>query len=228
MKAKHFTSAQEVKFKIADFDNMEFSGYGAVFNNVDQGGDLIAPGAFTETLAEAQKTGDWPAMLSQHGGMLSDSQGLTPIGLWTEMSEDAYGLKVTGRLADTERGREMYTLMKMEPRPAIRGMSIGYRVKGYELGSEDDAFERKLTKLSLGEISLATFPMNESAVVNQVKSIDDLNTLAELEAFLRDAGGLSRTEAKHFIAKIKDGNRRDAELSELANSIQSLTEKLRG
>lgn len=228
MKAKCFTSAQEVKFKIADFDGMEFAGYGAVFNNVDQGGDVIVPGAFTETLAKSAKSGDWPAMLSQHGGTLPSSRDLTPIGVWTKMEEDDYGLKVTGRFADTERGREMYTLLKMEPRPAIKGMSIGYRVKGYELGGSDDAFERKLTKLELGEISLATFPMNGSALVTQVKSIDDLTSLADVETFLREAAGLSRNEAKHLIAKIKDGNQRDADLSELASVLKRNCSTLRG
>ena len=43
---------------------MEFSGYGAVFNNVDSYGDLIVPGAFTKFLADV-KSGlqNWPAML---------------------------------------------------------------------------------------------------------------------------------------------------------------------
>ncbi len=40
-----------------------FSGYGAVFSNEDYGGDVILPGAFTETLAEWKAKGKLPKML---------------------------------------------------------------------------------------------------------------------------------------------------------------------
>lgn len=80
---------------------MEFSGYGAVFGNMDSYGDVIAPGAFADTLAEARKTDRWPAMLSQHGAMGLTSEDLTPVGVWTDMAEDGHGLKMTGVLADT-------------------------------------------------------------------------------------------------------------------------------
>lgn len=229
MKDRSFCPIGEAKFKIADYDSMEFAGYGAVFNNVDDGGDMIVPGAFTETIEESKTTGDWPMMLSQHGGLIPNSADLTPIGLWTEMKEDDYGLWMRGKLADTERGREMYTLMKMEPRPAIRGLSIGYQVKGHERGTSGDAYTRKLTKLRLGEVSLATFPMNRRALVSSVKSIDDLTSMADLESFLREAAGLSRSEAKHLIAKIKGTDQRDVgDVASLAATLHRNCQLLRG
>ena len=108
----------------AGADSMTFSGYGAVFGNMDAYGDVIANGAFTKTIADFKTSGVWPAMLSQHGGWDMSAESLTPIGVWTEMREDEHGLYVEGRLADTPRGREMYALMNMQPRPAINGMSI--------------------------------------------------------------------------------------------------------
>ncbi len=49
------------------------------------------------------------------------------------MIEDSHGLHLTGKLAtDTKRGRDTYELLKMKPRPAFNGLSIGYRAKDYE------------------------------------------------------------------------------------------------
>ena len=112
----------ELKFESTDSGQMAFSGYGAVFGNRDSYQDVIEPGAFKSFLADA-KSGKqpWPAMLSQHGGWGLTPEALTPVGVWTDLSEDEYGLKASGVFADTSRGRELYTLMKMQPRPAIDG-----------------------------------------------------------------------------------------------------------
>jgi phage head maturation protease len=49
-----------------------------------------------------------------------------PIGIWLDMSEDSHGLRLKGKLANTKRGRDTYALLKMKPRPALDGLSIGY------------------------------------------------------------------------------------------------------
>jgi hypothetical protein len=193
---------------------MTFEGYGAVFGNEDSYGDVIAPGAFTETLAKAKEAGTMPAMLSQHGGFGADD--MTPIGKWLEMSEDEIGLKVKGQLADTERGRDMHTLMKMK---AIDGLSIGYRVKESTPRKKDADPRRTLTILDLVEISPVTFPANGEARVHAVKSINEIETVSDIEDSLRDAG-YSRTDAKHLIAKVKD-TLRDADDSEILENISA-------
>jgi HK97 family phage prohead protease len=186
--------------KLADAGaEMSFSGYGAVFGNVDSYGDVIAPGAFADTLANASKTGQWPAMLSQHGGWGMSADDMMPIGIWTELAEDGHGLKVTGKLADTPRGRDAYALLKMDPRPAIDGLSIGYIAKAFEARTKPDEPRRKLTKIDLFEISLVTFPANPKARLTGVKSGGDM-TIREFEAFLRDAGGFSAAKAKAIAA----------------------------
>lgn len=184
------------EIKLAGDDaEMTFSGYGAVFGNVDSYGDVIAPGAFADTLASARKTGQWPAMLSQHGGWGMSAEDMMPIGIWTDMAEDGHGLKVTGKLADTPRGRDAYALLKMTPRPALDGLSIGYIAKAFEARTKPDEPRRKLTRIDLFEISLVTFPANPKARLTGVKSGADM-TIREFEAFLRDAGGFSATAAK--------------------------------
>lgn len=220
----------ELKFaEVEAGEAMMFEGYGAVFNNVDDHGDMIAPGAFADTLAEAQQTGIWPKMLSQHGGgLFGTAQDMMPVGAYHEISEDGKGLFLKGELAPTPRGQEIYTLMKMKPRPAIDGLSIGYRVIEYKRREKPEDPRRTLTKLKLFEVSPVTFPANGKARVTGVKAIDDLGTPAEIETYLREAG-MSRNEAKHLIAKIKGVDLREAEaLNELASSLQRNIEILRG
>ncbi len=177
---------------------MTFSGYGAVFGNIDAYGDVITPGAFADTLSTAQKSGEWPDMLLQHGGMGLTAEDMTPIGLWTSLSEDGHGLKVEGKLADTPRGREIHALLKMEPRPAINGLSIGYIAKEWSPRSRAEDPRRTLKKVDLIEVSLVTRPANRKARVTGVKSIG--TTEREIEEWLVRDAGLTAREAKTAIS----------------------------
>jgi HK97 family phage prohead protease len=147
-------------------------GYGSVFGNIDSYGDTVAPGAFKKTIADVM-TGatPWPAMLLQHGGMTSEDA--TPIGIWTEMSEDDKGLRLTGKLAiKNRRGAEAYALLKMKPRPALNGLSIGYRAKDFEL-HKSGPVKRTLKAVDLVECSLVTFPADKFARVIGVKAYSE-------------------------------------------------------
>lgn len=201
---------------------MSFTGYGAVFGNVDSYGDVIEAGAFSKFLADV-KSGNqpWPAMLSQHGGWQMNAEDMTPIGVWTDFAEDGHGLKVTGQLADTPRGLEMYKLMKMSPRPAIDGMSIGYIAKEWEPRSKPEDPKRKLKRIDLIEVSIVTRPANGKARVESVKS--DW-TERDFERLLTRDAGLSRSDA---LVVINQGFKsliamRDAGSSELAELAQAL------
>lgn len=198
---------------------MEFSGYASVFNNIDSYGDMIAPGAFADFLDDV-KAGrqEWPSMLMQHGGWGIGSDDMTPIGVWTDLLEDESGLSAAGKMAETPRGTETYTLMKMTPRPAISGLSIGYYAREFEYGGKNDAFDRLLKKIDLVEISVVTFPANGKARIGSVKSVVDM-TEREFERILRDVG-FSQREAKTVISRgfkaIKaDGDAGSDELNEL-------------
>jgi len=152
------------EFKSDGDDDGTIRGYGSVFGNVDSYGDTVAKGAFKKTIADA-KAGNtqWPVMLSQH-----DSH--TPIGIWTGMDEDERGLKLKGKLAiNTKRGADAYQLLKMKPRPAFNGLSIGYRAKDYEL-HRTGPIKRTLKSIDLVECSLVTFPADRFARVQSVKS----------------------------------------------------------
>ena len=201
---------------------MSFTGYGAVFGNVDSYGDVIEAGAFSKFLADV-KAGNqpWPAMLSQHGGWQMSAEDMTPIGVWTDFAEDGHGLKVTGQLADTPRGLEMYKLMKMSPRPAIDGMSIGYIAKEWEPRSKPEDPKRKLKRIDLIEVSIVTRPANGKA---RVESVKNDWTERDFERLLTRDAGLSRSDA---LVVINQGFKsliamRDAGSSELAELAQAL------
>lgn len=189
----------DIKFDASNAASMTFEGYGAFFGNVDSYGDVIIPGAFADTLSTARKSGQWPAMLSQHGGFGMSAEDMTPVGVWTDLAEDGKGLRVAGKLADTPRGRELYTLMKMDPRPAINGMSIGYSAKEWTGRTKPDEPRRTLKKIDLFEVSLVTFPANGKARVSQVKGAD--MTEREFERLLTQESGFSRSEARVIINK---------------------------
>lgn len=192
-------------------DTGTFEGYGSVFNITDRGGDIVAAGAFAETLAAAKAAGRLPAMLWQH-------RQAEPIGVYTEMEEDAIGLKVKGKLAlKTARGAEAYELMKIG---AISGLSIGYRVR-------DDSWDRvtgvrTIKKADLHELSLVTMPMNDASRVSAVKAIEELDSLSEIERHLRDVCGLSKSESTALVSRVKsvisrsDSGEGDMSLAELA------------
>lgn len=211
----------ELKFAPAEdgTDTMSFEGYGAVFGNVDAYGDVIEPGAFASYLADV-KNGkqNWPAMLLQHGGWGMSAEDLTPIGVWTDLAEDGKGLKVSGKLADTPRGREIHQLMKMAPRPAIDGLSIGYIPKEWEQRTKPEDPRRRLKRIDLVEISPVTFPANGKARVDAVKSI------RTAEQALREVG-FSQSEAKAILASgFKAIPQREVEgTDELAETIRRTT-----
>lgn len=166
-------------------------GYGSVFGVKDNYDDVIAKGSFVASLAEHKSAGTMPAMLWQH-----DSSA--PIGVWTEMVEDAKGLRIKGQLAlDTVKGKEAHALLKMG---ALNGLSIGFRSMPGTSKYNDDGV-RVLTSIDLWEVSLVTFPANEKARVTNVKSSDDMAAPKDAERALRDAG-FSKSDATAFVSRV--------------------------
>lgn len=200
----------DMPFKVkAVSDDGLFSGYGSVFGVVDSYKEIVAPGAFKESLE-----GRMPSLLWQH-------RSGEPIGVYTSMKEDSIGLHVEGKLAlKTSRGAEAYELLKME---ALSGLSIGFITR-------EDSYDkvsglRTLKKVDLWEVSLVTFPANDAARVSSVKTIEAINTFSDAENFLRDAGGLSKREAVAAVARIKSlqGRSDSDELGELAALLRRNT-----
>ena len=93
---------KRLRFKMDGYNEEGiFSGYAAVFENIDSGGDVIEPGAFTKTLAEG-----WGRVkiLALHNDCW------LPIGRPLELKEDANGLFISAKVSDTTRS-SMTTMM---------------------------------------------------------------------------------------------------------------------
>jgi uncharacterized protein len=196
-------------------------GYGAVFDARDTYDDVIAKGAFKASLVAHAKAKTMPAMLWQHDPS-------EPIGVWTEMAEDAKGLRVKGQLiVETERGRAALALLR---KGALNGLSIGFVSK--EWAYDADSEIRTLTEIDLWEVSLVTFPAQTLARVTSVKAaaIASVQTIRQAEKALRDAG-FSEDAASALVAKVKrialdERDARDAQ-ARIQAAAERLTESLR-
>lgn len=219
MERKAF-SLCELKFA-ENADTMTFTGYGAVFGNVDSYGDVIEPGAFAKTLASHKAAGTMPLMLLEHGF----SSASLPVGVWKSMAEDGHGLKVEGELLPTTDGKDTYIAMKAG---AIGGLSIGYKPTEFRMRERPDEPRRTLKSVDLFEVSVVGMPANGKARVGQVKSAEDVITIRDLEHTLRDAG-FSKADAtaiaSRFSAKADRGDPDEA--AALADAIARLTATLK-
>ena len=209
------TRSCALQIKAVGDDGM-IEGYGSVFGVIDNYDDVIAAGAFSSTIADHKTAGTMPAMLWQHD---SDS----PIGVWTEMVEDANGLRVKGMLAlATERGKEAQALLKMG---AINGLSIGFLSKEWQYDAKTNI--RTLTEVDLWEVSLVTFPANAKARVTNVKAASDLIAAPkDAERILRDAG-FSRADATAYVSRVmKMGEERRESAESTAKALKAASRLL--
>ncbi len=176
MEVKHY--ALELKAEAA---SRTVEGWASTFGNADSDNDIIAPGAFAESLKNRK-----PKMLWQH-------KSHQVIGMWDQAEETPQGLYVKGHILDTTLGNDAYTLAKAG---AVDSMSIGFAIQKYAMDNTSDT--RIIQQVDLWEVSLVTFPANEMAKITRVKSkpADE----RALEEYLREAG-YSRGEAKAIVAK---------------------------
>lgn len=213
---------KQVGFK-ADTVNEDgtFSGYGSVFGNVDSYDEIVAAGAFKTSLKTIADSGDPLPVLWQHNPAL-------PIGGYTELSEDATGLKVAGFLLkdDVALAREAYALMRKR---VVKGLSIGYYVR--DSSYDEKTGIRTLKEVDLREISVVTFPANEQAQVENVKSAlhhmlkaGELPNTRMFEDFLREAG-FTKTQAAaiavHGLSKLHRGEPDSKQGDDLINLLSN-------
>jgi hypothetical protein len=160
-----------------------FEGYASLFDREDLGRDMVARGAFRDSLASRGAQG--VRMLFQHNPN-------EPIGVWDEIGEDQKGLYARGRLMpEVARAREVLALMRAG---ALDGLSIGFKT----IRSRRDPRSgiRRLEKVDLWEISVVTFPMLPGARVSALKCRPSER---ELERWLMRDAGLTRTEARALM-----------------------------
>lgn len=153
--------AGPVEFK-ATGDKGEYEGHFSIFGNVDDGGDVMQPGAFLKTIQERKSrvkvfyAHDWEKLIGPPPDVLQ---------------EDATGLFAAGRLTlDSFWGREAWALMKDN---ALTEGSIGYgAVKfDWEDTGPNAPMVRNLREVKLYEISPVPLGMNPLTNIRAVKNL---------------------------------------------------------
>lgn len=165
-----------------------FEGLASVYGNVDLGGDVVEPGAFKEFVYTRD----------QQIRILDGHNTRAPIGKG-KLTDTHLGLAIKGTLEmAVARAREVHALMKSG---IVDGLSIGFDILpgGAQV---DEKGIRRLTGIKLWEVSTTAFPMNQSATVLGVKNVERCTNIRDLEDLLREAAGLSKSQAKLHASAI--------------------------
>lgn len=178
-------------------DSGRFEGYASVFGVKDSQGDIVHPGAFKATLAKH----GLPKMFFNHRWDM-------PIGRYTDAEERSKGLFVVGELTPGHSlANDVGAAMK---HLTIDGLSVGGMIAKGDWRIENDTRHIDVWT-QLVETSVTAFPSNAKARIdpNSVKSteyddaIAEIETVRDLERFLRDAGSFSKGAATALVVRAK-------------------------
>jgi HK97 family phage prohead protease len=159
----------DTKFKSAGDATMEdggsVKGYASTFDRIpDSYGDVIAKGAFADSLKHWEEIGKPIPLLYGH----STDDPKYNIGKVTKAYEDERGLYVEAEF-DAENETAQY-VRKLAKEGRLYQFSFAYEVLDWdEVELEDGTKANELRKLNLFEVSLVQIPANQRAEVTEVK-----------------------------------------------------------
>lgn len=151
-----------IKLKVDDTGKV--SGYFSTYDEeADSYGDIVSPGAFTETIEKRKATGHPFPLCFNHN---MDSV----IGTVDTIEDTEKGPLITASFLNTEKAQEVREMVKSG---AVWQFSFAYAI----VEAEEPTNEQKakgimqvLTKLDLFEVSIVVVPANQNAVMTDVKS----------------------------------------------------------
>jgi HK97 family phage prohead protease len=150
------TLVAPVEWKAVPGDPGTLEGYLSVFGNIDEGGDVVLPGAFKKTIALWQQSGRRIPLLVDH--KLS-TEGV--VGSIDRAQEDQVGVKVRASFSSIAKAQDIRTLMV---EGHLGGMSFTYEPLKARPGMKDGRRVRFLEELRLFEGTITPFPMNTLAM----------------------------------------------------------------
>lgn len=170
---------------IKDVDGFKgiVTGYFSAFNNVDSDGDIIRKGAFERTIRENGPNSSKPRI--KH---LMNHNTSMPLGLVTDLKEDAYGLAYESKVGTHTLGQDF---IKMIESGLITEHSIGFRIikrnqlqdyEGYQRNPAKGWFELTEIKLYEGS-SLTAWGANANTPLTGMKTalqIENVNNRIDL------------------------------------------------
>jgi HK97 family phage prohead protease len=200
-----------VDFEVrAEGDGMTFTGYASVFNSAseDLGGfiEYVAPGAFKRSLQSRNEV----KLLWNHdsGEPLASLRGGT-----MQLIEDERGLKVTAKLPNTTRGRDIAELLRTK---VIDSMSFGFNV--IKDSWSRDGQTRTLESVRLFEVSVVSFPAYAETTAT-VRSQPTINPDQLAEALLKLESGEELDEANaNLITEVVNKLKAQPEVAEVIDN----------
>ena len=174
----------EKAFKAEMNDSGQISGYFSTYDkDPDSVGDIVAPGAFTDTLKARKDSG--------HPFPLCWNHDLDQIiGAVDEIEDTEKGPLMTAHFFDTPLAQEKRELVKSG---VVYQFSFAYDTIDEGTVTLDGGIKaNELRKLDLFEVSIVPIPANQHAVVTDIKSgrrnsKKDLETMDAIEEALKNA-----------------------------------------
>lgn len=145
----------EIKADSVDAEKRIITGYASTWD-IDQGKDIIHPGAFKKTLSE--RFGKLKVLRNHH----------QLLGRPISAVEDSKGLLTESYIGRTPLGDEALALAKDG---ILDKFSIGFSIPQGKSEFNEETGVRDIHEVKLYEWSLVDFPMNEAAILTGVKSI---------------------------------------------------------
>lgn len=142
------------------------SGFFSTYDKTpDSYGDIIEPGAFTETIKKREETGHPFPLCFNHDFSLV-------IGAVDSIKDTERGPFLEAHFLDTQQAQDV---RKMLLSGAIYQFSFAYDVLERRDPNEEETkagVENVLTKVDVYEVSVVTVPANQNAVATEIKSIE--------------------------------------------------------
>lgn len=226
-------NATDIKIKAGPEDGLsegQFTAYASVFGNVDSYGDIVVKGAFSDTLAAWDASGNAIPLLFGHNMTDPDYN----IGHVVSAEEDEVGLKVTAQLdLENPKAKQTYRMLKGR---RINQMSFAYDVvdgqyvKGNNPDDDEDNTDEvyEIRKLKLYEVSVVTVGANQETEILAVKQT--ANLAERMSANLKAGRVLSAKneselrsahEALGRVLAVLDNTSDEQKASELGPSCQA-------
>ena len=149
-----------------------FTAYASTFHReADTYGDIIAPGAFKDSIKQWENGKVIPVLWSHE---VFDP--FSDIGTVIAAEEDDHGLKITGQLdLDNEKAAQVFRLVKGG---RINRMSFGFQITdSAQIKLDNGTQVRELRGIDLSEVSLVRFPANDHAEVISAKHAEETDPL---------------------------------------------------
>lgn len=142
----------------------QFTAIVSVFSNKDSMGDVVQPGAFTDSLAEWKASGNPIPVIWSHDW----SDPFSHIGAVSDAQETDKGLQITAQLdMDNPKAAQVFNLLKAG---RVTQFSFAYDiVEGAFVDTEDDAYY-ELRKLQLIETGPTLLGANQETELLAVKA----------------------------------------------------------